>query len=81
MRIPGRSWFRTEGWLNVKLCTYLQVSNLELRVAAHKEIDGDGGPDCRSEAELELVAGGADALGDHSETIGSSVVEGEVLDG
>lgn len=59
----------------------MQVSNLELKVAAHKEIDGDGGPDCRSEAKLELVASGADGLRDDSEAIGSHVVEREVLDG
>lgn len=54
---------------------------MQLRIATHEEIDSDTAPDCRSECELELVAGGRDGLRRDEEVSGSYEVECEVLEG
>jgi len=63
------------------MLTYWQISNLQLRVAAHQEVDADAAPGRGREYEQELVARCGDCLGAHCEVVGACVVEGEGGDG
>jgi hypothetical protein len=61
--------------------TCIDIADLYFWVSAGPEIDADGGPNRRSEVELELCSVGGDGGGGDSEGIGAYKIEGEALHG